>query len=216
MSPRSTTSVDRGLNYELELTIRLHNEVDFSFLLWYNMYVVNKTYAQLGGLAETNRGVVLIGASAKSLSEKAMTEKQNLFVQIFDPNAREITSDMFVGGVKRSGHISFDINDNSNSPLTPVTDYGVHWITNYTDRDVVAPHSVVAGDKIVILWNEYNNGKCEAFYTVLSNSGEILKPITSLGRNMQLNSYEDPIYHNGRVYWAAAYNGTIRVMSIKP
>lgn len=51
----------------------------------YNMYIVNKTFAQFGGLAETSRGVVLVGASAKSIGEEAKTEKQNLFVQIFNP-----------------------------------------------------------------------------------------------------------------------------------
>jgi len=31
----------------------------------YNMWIVNKTFAQLGGLAETSKGVALVGASAK-------------------------------------------------------------------------------------------------------------------------------------------------------
>ena len=58
----------------------------------YDMCIVNKTFAQLGGLAETSKGVVLAGASAKSISEKAKTEKQNLFIQIFDPLASNLSS----------------------------------------------------------------------------------------------------------------------------
>lgn len=81
------------------------------------------------------------------------SEKQNLFVQIFDPTADEVSSSMFVGGKNRIGESSFDINDNQNSPLTSVTDYGLIWLTDYTDNSVYAPHETVADDKIVIIWN---------------------------------------------------------------
>ncbi|MBQ3054683.1 MAG: hypothetical protein IJC88_01105 [Oscillospiraceae bacterium] len=181
----------------------------------YDMWIVNKTFAQLGGLLETSKGAVLVGASAKSLSGNAKTEKQNLFVQIFNPNASSISKSMFVGGQERSGATSFDINDNQNSPLTPVTDYGVRWITNYTGSEVIAPHSVAANDKIVILWNEMRSGSPVAMYTVLANDGTILKAPTPLGKFRHLNSYEDPIYFNGSVYWASASGGVIRVDSIK-
>ncbi len=181
----------------------------------YDMYVVNKTFAQLGGLLETSDGVVLVGASAKSISEKAKTEKQNLFVQVFNPKSTKVSDSMFVGGEKRSGATSFDINDNQNSPLTSVTDYGVQWITDYADRDVIAPHAVLADDSVVILWNEKKDDKTEAFYTILSSNGNTIKSPTSLGVGCKLNSNEDPIYHNGTVYWASAYNGRIRINSIE-
>ncbi|WP_409346097.1 hypothetical protein [Paenibacillus sp. MBLB4367] len=181
----------------------------------YNMSIVNKTFAQLGGLAETSKGVVLVGASAKSISEAAKTEKQNLFIQIFDPLAKELSSSTVVGGTTRSGATSFDINDNKNSPLTNVTDYGVIWLTNYTDKNVITPQVVVADDHIVILWTENSKSVSESFYMVLSAGGDVITPATSLGIK-NLNSYEVPIYHNGLVYWAYTYNGKLRVVSIKP
>lgn len=194
------------------------DEVIFHFYLeanaGYNMFVVNRTFAQLGGLLETGDGVVLVGASAKSISEKAKEEKQNLFVQVFDPNSESVSRSMFVGGEERSGATSFDIYDNQNSPLTPVTDYGVHWLTDNKDFDVVAPHAVAAEDRIVILWTEMKGIMPEAYYTVLSSAGETITPPTSLGVGRQLNSNEDPIYHDGTIYWASAYNGRIRVDSI--
>jgi len=187
----------------------------------YDMFIVNKTFAQLGGLVETSKGVVLVGASAKSIGEAAKTEKQNLFIQIFDPLSREISPSMFVGGIERSGETSFDIYDTGNTPLTKVTDYGVIWLTDYTDRDVIAPQVVEGDDHIIILWTErfeeqseyFYNYKVESFYMVLTADGNIVTPATSLGR-LQLNSYEAPVYHNGYVYWAYAYKGTIRVVSI--
>ncbi|WEK54176.1 MAG: hypothetical protein P0Y55_16700 [Candidatus Cohnella colombiensis] len=181
----------------------------------YDMTIVNQTFAQLGGIAETSKGIVLVGASAKSISEKAKTEKQNLFVQIFDPLAKDWSASTFVGGTTRSGATSFDINDNNNSPLTNVTDYGVVWLTNYTDKNVIAPQIVIADDRIVILWTEDSEPVTESFYMVLSAGGDVITPATSLGR-MKLNSYEMPIYHNGHVYWAYTHNDKLRVVSIKP
>lgn len=189
----------------------------------YNMYIVNKTFAQFGGLAETSRGVVLVGASAKSIGEEAKTEKQNLFVQIFNPLSSEVSPSMFVGGSTRTGATSTDIYDNSNSPLTEVTDYGVIWLTNYTDRDVIAPQVVVGDDRIVIFWTEERKPEgmyhtpdefyCESYYMILSAEGQVITPKTSLGR-IKLNSYEMPVYHNGSVYWAYTDRKRLRVVSI--
>lgn len=195
------------------------NENIFHFYLEanvdYNMWIVNKTFAQLGGLAETSKGVALVGASAMSISEAAKTEKQNLFIQIFDPLIKDLSPSMFVGGSPRSGATSFDINDNNNSPLTNVSDYGIIWLTDYTDKDVIAPQVVVADDRIVILWTESGGSVLESYYMVLSAGGDVLTPATSLG-GLKLNSYEMPIYQDGLVYWAYAYNGCLRAVSIKP
>ena len=176
----------------------------------YNMYIVNRTFAQLGNLAETSKGVVLVGASVKSISENAEKEKQNLFMQIFDPTAREVSPSIFLGGETRNGATSTDINDNSNSPLTPVTDYGVHWLTDYTDMHAVAPQVVEADDRLVILWSTEE----DTFYMVLSADGGVLTPASSLGR-MPLNSFERPVYHDGVISWAAVMEGRLRVWSIK-
>lgn len=177
----------------------------------YNMYIVNRTFAQLGGLAETSKGVALVGASAKSISEKAKSESQNLFVQIFDPKAEQISDSMFIGGEVRSGALSTDIKDSNNSPLKNVTDYGVHWLTNYTDTDVIAPQVVSANDHIVILWSTED----DTFYMVLSEEGKIITPATSLG-GLPLNSFERPVYYDGVIYWAAINNGILKIMNIKP
>lgn len=175
----------------------------------YNMYIVNTTFAQLGNLAETSEGVVLVGASAKSIGKAAKSEKQNLFIQIFDPHA-DVTPSKFIGGVKREGKTSMDIYDNSNTPLTKVTDYGVHWLTNYTDKDVIAPQVVEADNRLVILWAT----KKDSFYMILSQNGEVIQPETSLKR-VPLNSYERPVYYKGTVYWMAIKDGVLKEYSLK-
>ncbi len=178
----------------------------------YDMSIVNETYAQLGNIAQTSAGVALVGASAKSIGKEASDEPQNLFVQIFNPNQSSRTPDKFIGGIARTGATAFDINDKDNRPLVPVTDYGVQWLTQYADRSVVAPQVVVAKDQLVIFWStSYPN--IESFYMVLSATGQVRIPATSLGE-VPLNAFERPIFYNGAVYWAAIQNERLKVRHI--
>lgn len=180
----------------------------------YNMHIVNKTFAQMGGLVKTDRGLAFVGASAKSISASANDEPQNLFIQIFDPT-KKLSKSMFVGGEERVGATSFDINDNQNKPLTDVTDYGVRWLTDYIDRDVISPRAVSAGDRVAIMWNESAGSVTSAHYMVLSDTGKVITPPTSIG-NMRLNSAEPPVYYDGKIYWASSSgNGIIRVLSLE-
>lgn len=175
----------------------------------YDMSVVNKTFAQLGGLGETSKGVVLAGASVKALGGDAETQKQNLFVQIFKPSSGEISKDMFVGGSDRKGETAISMFD---TETTDVTDYGVIWLTDYTDKDVAAPQIVTTDDRIVLFWNEYD-GSEKSYYMILSESGGVVKKKTSLGE-ICLNSFEKPLYYDGKIYWAYAKSGNIEVKSI--
>ena len=206
------------------------NEVIFHFYLdanvGYDMDVINETFAQLGGIEQINDKVVLAGASAKSLGEDSNKQKQNLFIQIFDPSFREVNEKMFVGGERRIGNTALDMFD---SELTPITDYGVIWLTDYTDRDVVAPQIIVADNRIVIMWSEDESDTSSemvivggthllsdttnSYYMVLSEDGKIITPKTLLGDRC-LNSNEKPIFYNGKVYWVNILDNTLRVKSI--
>jgi|GEM_PF-3033862 len=75
--------------------------------------------------------------------------------------------------------------------------------------------SMYNGHQSVILWNEQiDYFRAEAFYMVVSAQGKVLTPATSLGKNLPLNSDEAPIYHDGTVYWACSYRGSIHVMKL--
>jgi hypothetical protein len=188
---------------------RDENQIVFHFYMpdgtGYDMGVVNRTFAQLGGLAEAYGSVVLVGASAKSVGEAAKEEKQNLFMQIFDPTADRISADKFKGGETRTGGTY----DRLYGKFQSFTDYGVHWLTNYTDFDAIAPQVVTAEGRIAILWSTAE----DTYYTVISAEGETLVPTTSLD-GTPLNSFERPIYYNGAVYWVAAKDGRLAVRSV--
>lgn len=176
----------------------------------YNMWVVNETFAQLGGLGETSAGIVLAGASVKALDADAAKQKQNLFLQIFNPSFENITKEMFVNGTDRTGSTALSMYDKE---LTSVTDHGVIWLTDYTDRDVIAPQMITEDNKIVVMWSEQRKGKMQAFYMVLSESGVVLKPRTYIGEKC-LNSYEKPVYFNQKIIWAYCKNNKIKVKQL--
>lgn len=205
-------------------------EVLFHFYLdanvGYDMDTINITFAQLGGIEQINDKVVLVGASVKSLGENSKKQKQNLFIQIFDPSSGEVNEKMFVGGERRTGKTALDMFD---TELTPITDYGVIWLTDYTDRDVVAPQVIAADNRIVIMWSEdesdtsssmeivggthFLSDTTNSYYMVLSEDGKIITPKTFLGDRC-LNSNEKPIFYNGKVYWVNILDYTLRVKSI--
>lgn len=175
----------------------------------YNMYIVNETFAQLGNIAEIDDKLVLVGSSAKSISESAKKEKQNLFLQIFDPT-KSLNSSAFVGGVARTGATSKDIHDKNNAPLVKVTDYGVHWLTDYNSENAIAPQVITHNNSIIILWST----ETDSFYMILSKDGTVVKPATSLGK-IPLNSYEKPLIINNSIYWVALQDGKLQAHQIK-
>ncbi len=177
----------------------------------YDMSVVNETFAQFGGLDQTSAGVVLAGASVKTLGKKAEKQRQNLFIQIFDPAAEGVNKEMFIGGVTRKGKTALSMYDKQ---LSSVSDYGVIWLTKYKNKDVIAPQMVTVDDKIVLIWNESVDYNVKTYYMVLSKDGTVIKKRTSLGENC-LNAYEKPIAYKGKVYWAYCENGSIRIRKIK-
>jgi hypothetical protein len=186
-----TTAYTDGNTVSSEVA-RFHFYVDQGTFDAYNMSVLNKTFAKLGGLAQTSNGLALVGASAKSLNAAAKTESQNVFVQIFNPQE----SSTYVTSGTRSG-------TGGNTGETNVTDHGVKWLTNYTSETVKNPQVVaIDGDKLVVLWELYDaSGKFQStYYSLLDASGEILKSEVSIG-NVYLDTDEDPVFANGSVYW---------------
>lgn len=185
------------------------NEVIFHFYLEsnasYNMSIVNETFAHMGGMVETSKGIAFVGSSVKSIGEEAKTESKNLFIQILNPLEKNISPSKFIGGEERKGATSFDINDRNNSPLEEVTDYGVHWLTDYNDYNAISPQVVEADDNIVILWAAND----DTFYTVLSAEGNVITPTNSLN-GPSLNTHERPVYYDGDIHWVSVKDGRLR------
>lgn len=163
----------------------------------YNMTQLNKTYARLGNLLATDCGAAFVAASARSLSEAAKTEPKDVFVQVFNPAASSVDESAFVTKGTRTGVAG-------NNGTTPVTDYGVYWLTDLagTGKSVDEVQAVsVSGDRIAVLYELYEDGRYDStWYMLLNGDGSVLKAAETLGC-VRLNRSEDPVYAQGAVQW---------------
>jgi len=172
-----------------------------------DMYKLNQTNAELGGIGELSTGLVLVGASAKSYSANYTNERRQLFIQIFSLPAYKPE--------KYHWYSSYSYDLNSVSFVTSGNrgaDKGVKWLTDYKTDYAENPQMVIAGDKVVVLWERYdkNHRFLETRYAVVSANGEVLKK-SAIGK-VRLNAFEEPQYIGGKIYWVTA-NGAKAVVN---
>lgn len=165
----------------------------------YDMYLINNNFAHLGGIAAgTDENAALVATSVKSLSSRAKKEREQLFIQIFDPNQDLDLESAYVTTGKRSGLAGPNGDEQ-------VTNYGVKWLTNYSSSYRLRNPQVVATDKgnYVILFERYKNGSYQGVYMMTVDSmGNKIQKTRLLSKNAYLNPGEMPVYANGKVYWA--------------
>lgn len=162
-----------------------------------DMYLVNNNFAHTGGIVNIgDRKIAHIGKSVKSLNEKASSENEQIFIQIFDPDKDLNERSAYFTSGERSG-ISGFYGDES------VTDYGVKWLTNFgANSNVQNPQVVAVGNKIVVLYELYeSNAYKGVYYMVLDENGKVILNSTLFSQNAKLNSCEMPVYANGKVCW---------------
>ena len=164
----------------------------------YDMYEVNNNFAHMGGIAvggENN--VSLVATSVPSLNSKAKKEKEQLFIQIFNPFADLESGEGFVTSGTRSGMAG-------NNGDESVTNYGVKWLTNYGKEYTISNPQVVATDKgdYVILFERYKKNKYQGVYEiVVDKTGKVVKTTTRVSAKAYLNPYRMPVYAKGKVWW---------------
>lgn len=166
----------------------------------WDMYTLNNNFAYMGGLVKAGENTAaLIGTSAKSLSSKAASEEEQLFIQIFDPSKDLSQSSAYVTSGKRSGYSGPNGNEK-------VTDYGVKWLTSYSGKYTISCPQAAADEKgnIIILYELYTarDQKYQGvYYMVLNSEGEIIKKKTKYSATARLNPCEMPVCSGGTVYW---------------
>ena len=182
----------------------------------YNMYVLNDNFAHMGALtAVGSQTVALVGSSVKSLDQKAASESEQLFIQIFDPTKDLSTSSAYVTSGTRSGY-------GGPNGDQKVTDYGVKWLTNYASKfNINYPQAVSDGKgNTIILYELYANSSYKGvYYLVVDQNGKISTKKTKYSSTAHLNPCETPDYANNTVYWVGhstkKTNNTMYVYSLK-
>jgi hypothetical protein len=164
----------------------------------WDMFTLNNNFAHMGGIASTGSGsAALVATSAKSLSKKATTQNEQLFIQIFNPDGNMNKESNYVTTGKRSGK-SGGNGDES------VTDYGVKWLTSYGKNTTISnPQVVASGNNYIVLYELDKNGKyAGVYYMVVSSNGKILRKATCFSKTAELNPCRMPVYANGYVCWS--------------
>jgi len=140
----------------------------------------NETYAQLGGIAELPNAYILVGASERTLSLETSetggrycgySEPRDLFIQYlkkdFTDHVKEIAWDstgytilkegFAVGGATRTAVGTKPTDAKTQLFLRSNTeDYGVIWLTDYTDDEMVYNPKVVTTEtgEVILLWQK--------------------------------------------------------------
>lgn len=168
-----------------------------------DMRSLNNNFAHMGGLAAINDNkVAFVGTSAKSLNSNAQKEKEQLFIQIFDPFKDLTKSSAYTTSGTRSG-------TGGNNGNESVTDYGVVWLTDLKDETVSNPQVVSTKDgKIVVLFELKNskNAFLGTYYMVLDQNGKIITKMTRFSEKAHLDPYIMPISTDAGIFWVGNNN----------
>jgi hypothetical protein len=167
----------------------------------YNMWVLNDNFAHMGGLAAvSDTSVCLVGTSAKSLSSKASSQNEQVFIQIFDPTQDLSSEASYATTGKRSG-------TGGPNGDQKVTDYGVKWLTSGSKSYYSNPQVVSDGNgTIVVLFEQYSAKTSSyqgVYYIVLDQNGTVVSKKQKYSATAHLNPCEMPVYTNGTIYWTA-------------
>ncbi|MGN1305394.1 MAG: hypothetical protein ACI4YB_10215 [Oscillospiraceae bacterium] len=179
-----------------------------------NMYVLNNNFAHMGGLAQISDSLVAFaGTSAESLNSNANTEKEGLFVQIFDPTKDLTSASSYVTVGTRSGLGGPNGDEN-------VTDYGVKWlIPSSSSVTAKNPQIVYAGgDTAAVLFECYglnSSGYDGVYYIVINSKGEVVQDAACFSKTARLNPCVMPVYSDGSIYWAGNSTSGSAVYSYK-
>ena len=165
----------------------------------YDMGQLNNLHAHLGDISVLPDGRVSLAAtSAKSLGEAALNENEQLFIQVLDPSKDLTKAAAYSTTGTRTGLGGPD-NDKT------VTDYGVAWLTNYSDKEIRYPQAV-SDEKgnTIILYELYDYFEYNGVYSMIVDpSGKVIQNSKCIARGALLGRYETPIYRNGTVYWTS-------------
>lgn len=205
--PSKKTSINRNI---------FHFWVKQGTLDAYDMNTLNNNFAHMGGVAQVDSArVALVGTSVKALSSKALSQNEQLFIQIFDPSKNLWKKSAYITKGTRSGYSGPNGTDK-------VKNYGVKWLTNFGKNTTIAHPQVASNGKgtIIVLFEKYVDGVYKGVhYMKLNKKGTVKTKATCLSADAYLNPARMPVYSKGKLYWTAnKYNdlqGKVYIFSLK-
>jgi hypothetical protein len=174
----------------------------------YDMTLLNKTYAYLGGIGETSAGAVLVGASAPELTSEAKTSAKQVFVQVFNPMGSATDKNSYVTSGERTGLAG------PNGDI-PTTDYGVKWLdTGANEENTINKIQMTVWNERIFVFYEKTDG---TYYQILNADGSVLVQHTKLTSEYILNEHEKPVVTDNGIQWVyGVAANTLKVYTLSP
>lgn len=191
-----------------------------------------QTYAQLGGVIETDKGFIFCGSSEKTLSsDNAETgadyyghsEARNLFVQALKKDFYKYNNaDMFYVSGEERKLTGTKLETSSTELYLPddVTDYGVKWLTDYDDSYYVNNPKVLVTDdnKVIVLWEKlsYSTHEGSTYFEILDEDLNVIQSASKLN-NVYLPGNANLTYHDNKIIWVTSdkYGQYINYINLK-
>lgn len=174
----------------------------------------NRTYSELGGIAASDTGYVVLGSSERSFNNakagEGANESRNLFmvhvVKDFDKQTsqgdwNEVFENIVDSGGAAESNAFYDFNGGENKQRR----VGVVWLTDFMNpqkENVVRPKLVKLSDgRYVAMWEKWSDSEyLTTQYLIMDEKGNILKKATNIGP-VRLNRPDDIIGYGNKVIW---------------
>lgn len=171
---------------------------------------LNNNYAHLAGMvALKTNDIALVGTAAPALSAECKTQKEQLFIQIYDPfrDVKNPVNYTTYTDEYRTGLSGGNGNEK-------VTDYGIKWLDVALEDDATIENPQVLAtddDRIVIIYEKGNRYPWTVgwhwkrydgiWYMILDNKGNVVQEEQLFSKTARLNPCEMPVYSDGSIYW---------------
>ena len=181
----------------------------------YDMHVMNDNFAHMGNLCALNNGnISFVASSVKAMNSKANDQREQIFIQIFDPKSDLNKEAAYVTKGTRKGK-SGPNGDESK------TNYGVKWLTDYKKGYVSNPQAVTDGKgNTIVLYERYEEQQYGLNYAgvycmIVNSKGKVTSKAKCISETAFLNSCETPVYNDGCVYWCGNEYGDYSEHALK-
>ncbi len=185
----------------------------------------NDNFAHIGNICALKNGKIsFVASSAKAMDSNAEKQREQVFIQIFDPKADLKKESSYVTKGTRKGTAGRNGNESK-------TNYGVKWLTDYKKGVIMDVQAVTdLKSNTIILFERYDESTSffgtylsyDGLYSMTVNSkGEVTKKAKRISETAHLNSCETPVYSYGYVYWCENDEGDyadkkLKVYRFKP
>lgn len=188
----SVILADQGDGYPRGFCLGIMQETKYASNVPFHFYGKigdNFTNATLTGIGELDKGIALVGSSAKSMTANATKEGQQMFIQMLDAS----TGKPLLSASTRKGTCAGE----------KYTDTGIIWLTNYKNVGVGgSAMAVIDKDKVLVMWEKLDKKSnfSSSYYSIIRSDGKILKDAIPM-QNAHINGTEELKYKAGYVTW---------------